>query len=178
MQLQAGRHVLARAPAGDRRRTISDRLGTEGYAFANVNAVPEIDRDEDHRGVHVLRRPGPPRLRAQDQHQRQPEDARRGDPPRDAPARGRVVRRHRASSGRRCASAGSATSRTSTSRRRRCRARPTRSTSRSRSPRRTPATCSRASATRARKASCSTRRCRSRTSSARATRWRSAINTS
>ena len=114
-------------------KDISDRLGADGYAFANVNAVPEIDRDEEHGRVHVLHRPGPPRLRAQDQHQRQPEDARRGDPPRGAPARGRVVRRHRASSGRRCACAAWAISRrTSTSRRRRCRARPTRSTSRSR----------------------------------------------
>ncbi len=25
---------------------ISDRLGTEGYAFANVNAVPEVDREK------------------------------------------------------------------------------------------------------------------------------------
>ena len=116
-------------------KDISDRLGAEGYAFANVNAVPEIDRDEEHRGVHDLRRPGPPRLRAQDQHQRQPEDARRGDPPRDAPARGRVVRRpaHRALEG--AHAAARLLRATSTSRRRRCRARPTRSTSRSRSPR-------------------------------------------
>jgi outer membrane protein insertion porin family len=27
-------------------KAISDRLGTEGYAFANVNAVPEIDREK------------------------------------------------------------------------------------------------------------------------------------
>jgi outer membrane protein insertion porin family len=27
-------------------KAISDRLGTEGYAFANVNAIPEIDRDK------------------------------------------------------------------------------------------------------------------------------------
>ena len=55
---------------------ISDRLGAEGYAFANVNAVPELDRRLDHRELHVFRRPGPARLRAQDQHLRQSEDAR------------------------------------------------------------------------------------------------------
>ena len=27
-------------------KAISDRLGTEGYAFANVNAIPEIDREK------------------------------------------------------------------------------------------------------------------------------------
>ena len=37
---------------------------------------------------------GPARVRAQDQHQRQPEDARRGDPARAAAARERLVRRH------------------------------------------------------------------------------------
>ena len=71
VQMRAGRGVLARAAAGDASRTISDRLGTEGYAFANVNAVPEIDREKRTRRVHDLRRPGPPRLRPQDQHHRQ-----------------------------------------------------------------------------------------------------------
>ena len=82
-------------------KDVSDRLGAEGYAFANVNAVPELDRDNADGVVHVLRRSGPPRVRAQDQHQRQREDARRGDPPRVSPARGRVVRRpaHRAVEG-------------------------------------------------------------------------------
>ena len=28
-------------------KEISDRLGTDGYAFANVNAVPELDRDKN-----------------------------------------------------------------------------------------------------------------------------------
>ena len=110
-------------------KDISDRLGDDGYAFANVNAVPEIDRDKRDGRVHVLRRPGPPRLRAPDQHQRQHADARRGDPARDAPARRAPGTTARGSSARRCGSSGSATSRTSTSRRRRCRAPPTRSTS-------------------------------------------------
>ena len=46
-------------------KAISDRLGTEGYAFANVNAIPEIDRDKRVGRVHDLRRSGPPRLRPQ-----------------------------------------------------------------------------------------------------------------
>ena len=83
-------------------------------------------------GVHLLRRPRPPRLRPPHQHQRQRAHPRRGDPPRDAAARVRLVRRraHRAVEGAR--SGGSATSTTSTSRPRRCRARRTSSTSRSR----------------------------------------------
>ena len=32
--------------AGESAKAISDRLGAEGYAFANVNAVPELDRDK------------------------------------------------------------------------------------------------------------------------------------
>ena len=34
-------------------KAISDRLGTEGYAFANVNIVPEIDR-EKHQAAFVI----------------------------------------------------------------------------------------------------------------------------
>ena len=86
--------TFSRSSCRHRRRRFSDRLGAEGYAFANVNAVPEIDREKQQGRVHVLRRPGPAGVRAQDQHQRQPEDPRRGDPARDAAARGRVVRRH------------------------------------------------------------------------------------
>ena len=44
-------------------------------------------------GVHLLHRPGPPRIHPAHQHQRQQQDARRGDTPRDAPARRRLVRR-------------------------------------------------------------------------------------
>ena len=112
-------------------KEISDRLGADGYAFANVNAVPELDREQATGVIHVLRRSGPARIHPQDQHHRQLEDARRGDPPRIPPARGRVVRRpaHRAVEGPRDAARLSST--TSISRRRRCRAAPIRSTSRS-----------------------------------------------
>ena len=37
-------------------KAISDRLGSDGYAFANVNAVPEIDRASSDGGVHLLHR--------------------------------------------------------------------------------------------------------------------------
>ncbi|MDQ7990390.1 MAG: outer membrane protein assembly factor BamA [Candidatus Dactylopiibacterium sp.] len=40
--LQAG-EVYSRARVGENTRAISDRLGNDGYAFANVNAVPEVD---------------------------------------------------------------------------------------------------------------------------------------
>ena len=46
---RASRARRSRARACRRRsKAISERLGAEGYAFANVNAVPEIDRDEEH----------------------------------------------------------------------------------------------------------------------------------
>ena len=164
------RRLLARAAAGVGARAISDRLGSEGYAFANVNAVPELDREKNAGRLHVLRRPRTPRLRAADQHQRQRAHPRRGDPARDAPARIGVVRRraHRALEGadqaprllrrrqhRDAAGAGHAGPG-----RRRGDGRPSAR----------PATCSPASATRAPTDSSSTRRCRSRTSSAAATR--------
>jgi len=39
-------------------KAISDRLGTEGYAFANVNAVPEIDREKLTAGFTFYIDPG------------------------------------------------------------------------------------------------------------------------
>jgi outer membrane protein insertion porin family len=39
-------------------KAISDRLGNEGYAFANVNAVPEMDRDKKQAGFTVYIDPG------------------------------------------------------------------------------------------------------------------------
>jgi outer membrane protein insertion porin family len=38
--------VFARDRLTDTTKRISDRLGNEGYAFANVNAVPELDKDK------------------------------------------------------------------------------------------------------------------------------------
>ena len=39
-------------------KAISDRLGTEGYAFANVNAIPEIDRDKQQAAFTIYLDPG------------------------------------------------------------------------------------------------------------------------
>ena len=89
---QAGRRLLARAAAGvgeGRQRPARRRRLRVRQRQRRSRARP---READG-VVHVLRRSGPPRLRAQDQHQRQREDARRGDPARIPPARGRVVRR-------------------------------------------------------------------------------------
>lgn len=37
---------------------ISDRLGNDGYAFANVNAAPEVDKDKREVGLTLLMDPG------------------------------------------------------------------------------------------------------------------------
>ena len=39
-------------------KAISDRLGTEGYAFANVNAIPEIDREKLSAAFTIFVDPG------------------------------------------------------------------------------------------------------------------------
>ncbi len=39
--------VFSRQEVTESSKRISDHLGDEGYAFANVNAVPDIDRDKD-----------------------------------------------------------------------------------------------------------------------------------
>ncbi len=39
-------------------KAISDRLGTEGYAFANVNAVPELDREKQQAAFTFYVDPG------------------------------------------------------------------------------------------------------------------------
>lgn len=38
--------IFSRAQLNESTKAISDRLGREGYAFANVNAAPEIDREK------------------------------------------------------------------------------------------------------------------------------------
>ncbi|MES2565096.1 MAG: outer membrane protein assembly factor BamA, partial [Pseudomonadota bacterium] len=38
--------VFSRARVAESTKAISDRLGNEGYAFANVNASPELDKDK------------------------------------------------------------------------------------------------------------------------------------
>ena len=55
--LSAG-DVFSRAEATETARRISDRLGDEGYAFANVNTVPEIDEDSQQVGLTLFVDPG------------------------------------------------------------------------------------------------------------------------
>lgn len=50
--------VFSRADATDTARRISDRLGDEGYAFANVNTVPQIDEDSREVGLTLFVDPG------------------------------------------------------------------------------------------------------------------------
>ena len=45
VKLKAG-DVFSRAKLTESTKAIGDRLGNDGYAFANVNAVPEVDRDK------------------------------------------------------------------------------------------------------------------------------------
>ena len=156
-------------------KAISERMGVDGYAFANVNAVPEIDRTKNTvaftffvdagRRVYVrkINISGNPKTRDEviRREMRQLESA-WYDGTRIERSKVRVRRLGYFEE-------GSVNVETP----------PVPGTTDqvdielSASPRRTPATCWRASAIRARKASCSTPRCRSRTSSAPATRWRS-----
>lgn len=45
VQLKAG-DIFSRAKLTESTKAISDRLGNDGYAFANVNAVPDINREK------------------------------------------------------------------------------------------------------------------------------------
>ncbi|MBS4017074.1 MAG: outer membrane protein assembly factor BamA [Dechloromonas sp.] len=46
IQVRPG-EVFSRAKLNESTKAISDRLGTQGYAFANVNAAPEINREQN-----------------------------------------------------------------------------------------------------------------------------------
>lgn len=50
--------VFSREKLNDSIRRIGDRLGNEGYAFANVNAVPELDKEKREVGLTLLIDPG------------------------------------------------------------------------------------------------------------------------
>jgi outer membrane protein insertion porin family len=50
--------VFSRQQVTDSSKRISDRLGNDGYAFANVNAVPDIDRDKGTVGFTFFVDPG------------------------------------------------------------------------------------------------------------------------
>jgi outer membrane protein insertion porin family len=50
--------VFSRARLTESTKLISDRLGNEGYAFANVNAVPELDREKQQASFTFYIDPG------------------------------------------------------------------------------------------------------------------------
>ena len=50
--------VFSRERLNDSTKAIGDRLGKEGYAFANVNAVPEIDKEKRNVAFTVFVDPG------------------------------------------------------------------------------------------------------------------------
>lgn len=50
--------VFSRDKLNDSTKAISDRLGKEGYAFANVNAAPEIDKEKHQVAFTVFVDPG------------------------------------------------------------------------------------------------------------------------
>ncbi len=50
--------VFSREKLNDSTKAISERLGNEGYAFANVNAAPEVDKEKRQVAFTVLIDPG------------------------------------------------------------------------------------------------------------------------
>ena len=50
--------VYSRAAMADTTKAVSDRLGNDGYAFANVNAAPELDKEKREVAFTVIVDPG------------------------------------------------------------------------------------------------------------------------
>jgi len=57
VQLKAG-DVFSREKLAASTKAIADRLGNEGYAFANANAIPEVDREKRSVAFNVAIDPG------------------------------------------------------------------------------------------------------------------------
>ena len=57
VKVRAG-DVFSREKLNDTTKAISDRLGKEGYAFANVNAAPDIDKDKRKVAFTIFVDPG------------------------------------------------------------------------------------------------------------------------
>lgn len=57
LRIKAG-DVFSRQQLVESQKAITDRLGNEGYAFANANAVPEVDRDKRTVAFTILVDPG------------------------------------------------------------------------------------------------------------------------
>lgn len=57
VKVQAG-DVFSRKELTDSSKKIGDRLGEDGYAFANVNAVPDVDKEKHQVGFNFVVDPG------------------------------------------------------------------------------------------------------------------------
>lgn len=57
IEIQPG-DVFSRQKITDASKKIGDRLGKDGYAFANINAVPEVDKDKQTVGFTFMVDPG------------------------------------------------------------------------------------------------------------------------
>ena len=57
LRLKAG-DVFSRQRLTESQKAIADRLGNDGYAFANANAVPEVDRDKRTVAFTIMVDPG------------------------------------------------------------------------------------------------------------------------
>ncbi|HKY02420.1 MAG TPA: outer membrane protein assembly factor BamA [Burkholderiales bacterium] len=57
VQIKPG-EPFSRQKVADSSKAITDRLGNEGYAFANANAVPEIDKEKRTVGFTIMVDPG------------------------------------------------------------------------------------------------------------------------
>ena len=126
--------VFNRSDVAETAENVKTRLGDEGYAFANVNPVPEIREDDGEVDLAFFVDPGQRGVRASHRVPRQPRYPGRGAAARDAPARGFVGRQPRPRTLPAAGCSSSATSARSASRPRRCPGPPTRWTSSSTSP--------------------------------------------
>ena len=85
--------MCSRARSSPRAPRRSRAPGQRGLRLRQRQRDPERRQGEAHRRLQHRGGPGAPGLRAAHRRRRQQQDARRGDPPRDAPARGRLLRR-------------------------------------------------------------------------------------
>ena len=75
IKVKAG-DTFSREKLTESSKAISERLGNDGYAFANVNAVPEIDKEKGYGRLYLFPRSRSPCLCAPHQRGRQYQDAR------------------------------------------------------------------------------------------------------
>src|SRR5213075_464564 len=91
VQLKPG-DVFSRERLTATTKAISDRLGNDGYAFANANAIPEVDKDKRTVSFTIVVDPGR-RVYVRRVDITGNQDPRRGRAPRDAAVRGLLLRR-------------------------------------------------------------------------------------